>query len=276
MWQRGVVHSRQMHPPGVSPADRRLGPARRATVPASLRWRRPPSGLLGSMRRRHGQHLRPLALRKAAPDAVGLVHLQRVRPAGGHRRTFEAHSFGLRLAAGSRRPAFALRMEEERTRHSPAGCVQLPIPEISIRAGKAPGVRHVDPHFDHPIVRCDTTGDLGAVGRAEVRPGSSFVTATEGNCLVGLPRPGRIRADLGDVDLQTLDRFSALDKTLITIFFDLDLAAARPGPPALSNGRHNLPRPLIHETPDHGFITGEWRRASVRLLSAVNTRSIEG
>jgi hypothetical protein len=101
------------------------------------------------------------------------------------------------------------------------------------------------------------------------------VTATEENCPVGLPRPGRIRADLGDVDLQTLDRFSALDKTLITIFFDLDLAAARPGPPALSNGRHNLPR-LIHETPDHGLITGEWRRASVRLLSAVNTRSIEG
>jgi hypothetical protein len=36
---------------------------------------------------------------------------------------------------------------------------------------------------------------------------------------------GRIRADLGAVDLQTLDPSRVLDKTLITFFVDLDVGA---------------------------------------------------
>ena len=59
--------------------------------------------------------------------------------------TFEADCLGLRLAAGPSRSAFALRVEEERARHPATRRVQLPIPKVGIRAGKAPGVSHIDP-----------------------------------------------------------------------------------------------------------------------------------
>jgi len=256
MRQPVLVHSRHRYPPGASLMDRGCSPMVRECRERSVR-----SG--------HGQHLRPLALREASPDAVGLVNLQRVRPAGSHRGALETHGLGLGLTARACRPTFALGMEEERAGHAAACGVQLPVPEIRVRAGKAPGVRHVDPHFDHPKVITSTPG-IWARGTARkiVSKGSPTVRTT-GNFVVALPRCGRIRADLGVVDLSTLDRFSSLDKTLITIFFDLDREARRARwEGSVVELRANVCG-VAHIPFDHGSITGEWRGGVLRLLSAV-------
>ena len=254
MRQPVLVHSRHKYPPGASLIDRGCSP----------------KVLVCSVRGGHGEHLRPLTLRETTPDPVRLVHLERVCPAGRHRGALETDGLGLGLAPRSCRTAFALRMEEERTRHAAACGVQLPIPEIRIRAGKAPGVRHVDPHFDHPKVKSSTPPGIWArmTSRENSAHGSPGAPV-RGNRLVVLPRCGRIRADLGVVDLSTLDRFSSLDKTLITIFFDLDRVAGR----ACWQGRNvglgaktcGVPDIAVDDDP----ITGEWRSDGLRLLSAV-------
>ena len=262
MRQPVLVHSRHMDTPGASLMDRGCSPRVRR------RRDRPDS----SVRSGHGEHLGPLALREATPDAVGLVNLQGVRTTGGHRGALETHGLGLGFAARARRSTFALGVEEERAGHASAGGVQLPIPEISIRAGKAPGVRHVDPHFDHPKVRTATPPGIWAraTSRKNSSNGSPSARAT-GNFVVALPRIDRIRADLGVVDLSTLDRFSALDKTLITIFFDLDRAARRAcwRGPNVELRAHTCG--IAHIAFDDGSITGEWRGGALRLLSAVKT-----
>src|SRR5664279_6469189 len=188
MRQPVLVHSRHKYPPGASLLDRGC----------SL------TALERSARSAHREHLGSLALREAPPDAVGLVNLQRVRPAGSHCGALETHGLGLGLTARACRPTFALGMEEERAGHAAACGVQLPVPEIRVRAGKAPGVRHVDPHFDHPKVITSTPGIRArATARKNFSKGSPTTRAT-GNFVVALPRFGRIRADLGVVDLSTL------------------------------------------------------------------------
>ena len=225
-----------------------------------------------SVRGGQGEHLRPLALGEATPDPIRLVNLEGVRTAGSHSGTLETHGLGLGFTARACRPSFALGMEEERTRHAAARGVQLPIPEISIRAGKAPGVRHVYPHFDHPKVTIPTPPGIWAreTSRKNSSNGSPNAGA-RGNFVVALPRNGRIRADLGVVDFSTLDRFSALDKTLITIFLDLDRVARR------ARWRGSIVElradtcGVAHIAFDDGSITGEWRGGALRLLSAVGT-----
>lgn len=259
MWQPVLVHSRHKYPPGASLVDRKCSPKVRVR----------------SVRGGQGEHLRPLALGEATPDPVRLVNLERVRPARGHRGTLETHGLGLGFTARACRPSFALGMEEERTRHAAARGVQLPIPEISIRAGKAPGVRHVDPHFDHPKVTSPTPPGIWArqASRRNTSTGSPGASA-KGDRLVALPRCGRIRADLGVVDLSTLDRFSSLDKTLITFFFDLDREARRAWwqGPIVGLGAHTCG--VAHIAFDDCSITGEWRSGALRLLSAVKPETI--
>ncbi len=203
------------------------------------------------------EHLRPLALGKPTPDAVRLVHLQGVGPAGHHGRALEAHRFCLRLAPRPRRSAFTFGVEEVRAGHSTARRMQLPIPQVGIRSGQAPGISHVDPLCRRHGGRDDrpatiSTSDLrdGLHGRAEqccrgravtglvhvvpTTPGigtrsvSRVAFQARGDGLmtasapVELPRSGRIRADPGVVDLQTVEPVGVADKTWIMDLVDLD------------------------------------------------------
>jgi hypothetical protein len=145
-----------------------------------------------------------------------------VGPTGGHRWTFEAHRFGLRLAPGPGRPAFTLRVEEERTGHAAARGVQLPVPQIGIRAGKAPGIRHFDPLGDDLNPNSPTGLGIWARSAARIDESGVIVIEMTADAFSRLPCSGRIRADPGAVDLQTLERFSSRDKTLITFFVDLE------------------------------------------------------
>ena len=96
---------------------------------------------------RKSQDLLTFPFGQAAPDSVRLVNLQGVGPARGQRRALEADGLGGRLASRTRRPPFALGVEEVGTGHASAGGVQLPIPHIGIRSGKTPGISHRDAHL---------------------------------------------------------------------------------------------------------------------------------
>lgn len=190
----------------------------------------------GSVRAGQREHLCSLAFGQATPDAIGLVHPQRVVAAGRHGRTLETDGLGLCLAAGPGGPSFALGMKEERTGHTATGRVQLPVPEIRVRSGKAPGVRHVDPLFSSARRPCrrsvrqvrearwfvvPTVPGIGARSTGQPDRARPRRVRAGGSACVVLPL-GRIRADRGAVDLQTLEPSSAADKTLITIFVDLE------------------------------------------------------
>jgi hypothetical protein len=89
-----------------------------------------------------------------------------------------------------------------------------------------------------------------------------------------LPRGGRIRADPGAVDLQTLDRFSSFDKSLITIFVDLDgdfFPAVAPAGSITIQPRECV---IAHTYPEFFFGVGQLRNAPERLLSAMVGASI--
>jgi hypothetical protein len=197
------------------------------------------SGAIGagfSVRAGQRQHLCALTLGKPAPDPVGLMHLQGVCPAGGHCRAFEADRFGLRLPARPSRSALALWMEEERTRHPATRRVQLPIPQVGIGPGKAPGVSHIDPLGSlqrHRFRRSSNQICGGQISLLPTSPGiwARSTTRANGpdrgagaapNFRPDLPRCSRIRADPGAVVEQTLERFSGFDKSLIMFFVDLD------------------------------------------------------
>jgi hypothetical protein len=268
----------------------------------------------GSVRGRKREHLGAFALGEAAPDPVGLMDLQRVSSAGRHRRTFKAHGLGLRFSSGPCGSAFPLRVEKERTGHPATGCVQLPVPQVGVRAWKAPGVRHIDPLYRNRRRRNQRRIDRPGANRrnsqwcwanvrrfdlsrrdpicADRNPGGATVSgiwarsASRTNQLGGrlawltsksprrLPRFGRIRADPGAVDLQTLDRFSYFDKSLITIFVDLGGDFFPVAQPA---GSATIPPAecVIAHTPEVPvFGVGQWRNVGARLLSAVSRASI--
>ena len=219
------------------------------------------------------QHLRALSFGESAPDSVGLMHLQRVRPASGHGRALEAHRLGLRLAPRACRTAFALRMEEERTRHPATGSVQLPVPKISVRAGKAPGVRHVDPLCgDHTcgdqLLIGPTVPGIRARSASRHNPPRTFLGQPRQS--VGEPCRGRIRADPGAVDDQTLDRFSSRDKSLIMNIVDLDPGVLKIVCGARVTIRGSVACGVPHSARDVPESTGQWRIVGVRLLSAVS------
>ena len=199
----------------------------------------------GSMCAGQGEHLCPLALREPTPDAVRFVHPQRVFPAGRQGRTLETDRLGLRLAAGPRRTSFALGMEEERAGHATTCRVQLPVPEVRVRSGKAPGVRHVDPLFSNarrwcprsvqqapdeqnwtvPCLHRPTAPGIGARSTWHRSRTPHHPCRVGRRACVALPL-GRIRADRGAVDLPTLDLCGVRDKTLITFFVDLELGVS--------------------------------------------------
>jgi len=268
----------------------------------------------GSVCRGKREHLRAFAFGEAAPDAVGLVDLERMSPAGRHRRTFEAHGLGLGFPSGPRWSAFPLRVEKERTGHPATGCVQLPVPQVGVRAGKAPGVRHIDPlyrnrrrrnqrridrpganrrnsqrcwanvrHFDlsrrDPICGDRTPGIATVPGiwaRSTPRTNQTGVLLAElaSKSPRRLPRSGRIRADPSAVDLQTLDRFSSFDKSLITNFVDLDDDFFPVTAPAGSTTIQPAECVIAHTTEESVFGVGQWRNVGRRLLSAVSRASI--
>jgi hypothetical protein len=307
----GVAVAGGSTPPGGGMVARRHPTAPQATVRAN--WVRPTDRAL-SVRGRKGEHLRAFALGEAAPDPVGLMDLQRVCPAGRHRRTFEAHGLGLRFPSGPCWAAFPLRVEEERTGHPATGCVQLPVPQVGVRAGKAPGVRHIDPLYWNRRRRNQRRIDRPGTNRhnshwcwANVRrfdlsrrdpicadriPGGATVpgswarstsrTNQSGGLLAWLtsksprrlPRHGRIRADPGAVDLQTLDRFSYFDKSLITNLVDLDGDFFPVPEPAGSPTIQPAECVIAHTIEESVFGVGQWRNVGVRLLSAVSRASI--
>ena len=262
----------------------------RGNVPPSGRQSRPRSGgdsprtitvSSESVRSSQREHLGPLTLGQATPDPIRLVHLQRMRAARGHGRTLETDRFRLRLTPGPRRAPLALGMEEERARHPATGCVQLPVPKISIRAGKAPGVRHVDPLF----VRF--AGDLtstGPISKRPTEPGIWARSVTQQDHPGGrrrrpsnpgdLPCWSRIRADPGAVDLQTLDRFSSGDKSLIMIFVDLDTRVLGGRGPVRSKIERVSRCGAAHSVRAARVRAARWPIVALRLLSAVGDPSI--
>ncbi len=230
------------------PADRNY--PRRATGPSgSVRG--------GSVRDGQCEHLRTLSLGQPAPDSVRLVHLQGVCTTRCQGRTFETHGLCLRLPPGTGGSPFALRVEEERTGHSSARCVQLPIPQVRVRAWQAPGISHVDPLCRRRGGRVDCSGARSSIKNSDCHQSRSAHCGRDGvvpdHRLVGPSIPGivvrrasrlfvrksagdprvfatstdssllgRIRADPGVVDVQTVELPRALDKTLIIELVDLD------------------------------------------------------
>lgn len=260
-------------------------PSAALTAPAATSTLGGAAGGRRSVRSGQGQHLRPLALGKAAPDAIGLMYLQGVGPAGCHRRTFEANGLGLCFASGPGRSPFALRMEKERTRHPAARCMQLPIPQVCIWARKAPGVSHIDPLGC--LQRCINQRSVNQIYAAQIskpptEPGIWARSAPHTNqrkpdadktsgIRPDLPRWSRIRTDPGAVVDQTLERFSSFDKSLIMFFVDLDRAVSSPVQCAEST---TVPRPVcaLAHTPEPARTDfGGWRLVVLRLLCVVNS-----
>jgi len=262
----------------VVPSSARQGASPRNDLAATHAERRRRSVCSGER-----QHLRPLALGKPTPNSVGLMHLEGMRPTSRHRRAFKADCFGLCLAPGPSWSALPFRMEEERARHPATRRVQLPIPQVGIWPGKAPGVSHIDPLGS--LQRCKIQRSRNQIRRAQISipataPGIWARSATRTNGLAAgagktpvvlpdLPRCSRIRADPGAVDDQTLERFSGFDKSLIMFFVDLDRAfpraVARPESTTVPTTRGG-----VAHTPECQAVdfTG-WRMTADRLLSVV-------
>jgi hypothetical protein len=89
-----------------------------------------------------------------------------------------------------------------------------------------------------------------------------------------LPRDGRIRADPGAVDLQTLDRFSFFDKTLITNFVDLDVDFFSAPEPAESTTIQPVECVVAHTISESVVDVGQLRNVGERLLSVMARSSI--
>ncbi len=249
-----VVHSRT-RPQRVRPSGRQ-------------RWTRS-GGANASVCSGERQHLGSFALGEPTPDAIGLVHLQGVGATSDHCRALETHRLRLCLAPSSGWSAFAFRMEEERAGHPAARRVQLPVPQIGIRAGKAPGIRHFDPLWSDQISSVPTEPGIWARSVTRFSQHAAPRVMKSGRSLCGVPRWGRIRADPGaDVD-QTLDRFSVRDKTLILFFVDL---GEDPFRVVGSGGVGSVNRAacgIAHTVGDTRIGTGPWPFVYVRLLSAV-------
>jgi len=94
------------------------------------------------------------------------------------------------------------------------------------------------------------------------------------SCPRRLSRDGRIRADPGAVDLQTLDRFSPFDKSLIMNFVDLDGdifgVVETAGSPTIQLANCVV----AHTTTGCDFRIRQWLNVEQRLLSAVSLVAI--
>ena len=83
-----------------------------------------------------------LGLAHAAPDPVGLGHLQRVVAALGEDGARVADRLGAVLALGAGAAALAVRVVENLRCLSAARAVELPIPEVRVGSGKLMRLRH--------------------------------------------------------------------------------------------------------------------------------------
>ena len=146
-----------------------------------------------------------LAFGQTTPDPVRLVHLQGVSSAGHHRRAIQADGLRGGLPPKARRPPFTLGMEEVRTGHSPARGVELPVPFVGIRPGKAPGIGHGVAHL-----RCSPppmAGNWASTGGSPHRGG--FLT-----------RSGRICTDIDAAVIKTVGPIGRRFKSMKAIFQD--------------------------------------------------------
>src|SRR5690606_5579694 len=80
--------------------------------------------------------------REAAPDAVRLVNGQCVLTAHLQYRAGVADGLGSRLPPRSCRSSFSIGMEKGTTVHSPTSPLQLPVPNIGVRARESARVCH--------------------------------------------------------------------------------------------------------------------------------------
>jgi hypothetical protein len=174
-------------------------------------------------------------------------------------------------------------MEEERTCHSATRRMQLPVPQVRVWPGKAPGVSHIDPLGSLQRYRFQRSRNQicgGQISLLPTLPGIWARSAARANRLAAghamaptvrpdLPRCSRIRADPGAVDEQTLERFSSLDKTLIMFFVDLDRAffgaAGRSESRTVPSSRCGI----AHTPGCAGVDFKGWHLSPFRLLSAV-------
>ncbi len=83
-----------------------------------------------------------LGLGQAAPDAVGLAHLERVRAALEHDGAGGADGLGLGVAVAAARAALALGVEEDLGADATAGAVELPVPQVGYGSGEAGDLGH--------------------------------------------------------------------------------------------------------------------------------------
>jgi hypothetical protein len=175
-------------------------------------------------------------------------------------------------------------MEKERTRHAATRRVQLPIPQVGIWPGKAPGVSHIDPLGS--LQRCKLQRSRNQICDAQTsmpptKPGiwaRSAPRTDQSAPGVGqtpsvrpdLPRCSRIRADPGAVVDQTLERFSGFDKSLIMFFVDLDRAFRRAQVRSESTTVPTSVCGVAHTPRGTDVDFRVWRISTGRLLSVVD------
>lgn len=216
-----------------------------------------------------GEHLGAFSLGEPTPNPVRLVHLQSVSATRDHGRALKTHGLRLCLTAGPGGTSFPFRVEEEGAGHAAARGVQLPVPQISVRAGKAPGIGHFDPLWSVQISSVPTMPGIWARSVTRFSHQDTARAVRSGLTLCGLPRWGRIRADPGtDVD-QTLDRFSAHDKTLILFFVDLGEDPLRGSQSRGARSVNPTWCGIAHTGGNTQARTGPWPFVQLRLLSAV-------
>lgn len=158
--------------------------------------------LSGASGGRGGDQLLPLVLGKPAPDSIGLMHLKRMAPTFQKSGATRTDRFGLGLATGPGRSAFAFRVEEIRAGHAPACGVELPVPHVGVRSRKTPGIGH-----------CNSSLDLVCPGhcaalRAETRRWGVQAQRRHRTCARGT------RGRTGIADDLTIDRSAIMIKTV--------------------------------------------------------------
>ena len=149
MWQAQTIGYESDKPAGGSTCSDGAGPAR-DPAPSSCRVvvqsRRAESASGGSADRRQPAALEDdpaLGLGEAAPHAERLAGLQRELAAHVHHRAALADLLGLGGAAGPRRVALPVGVEEDRAVHPSARTETLPLPCVVHRAGEAGHIAHV-------------------------------------------------------------------------------------------------------------------------------------
>lgn len=180
----------------------RLTLARRSIADAAGAGSASPSGGRGDRSDVCCDDLLTLRLGEPAPDAVGLMHLQRVPTALEERRASRTDGLRLRLAPCARRAAFALRVEEVCAGHAAACRVKLPIPQVGIRSRKTSGIGHRSSPLDLTSPRLAVSRQAELTRRDGRPPRRRRTQSSES------------RGDAGIADDLTIDRTAMMIKTV--------------------------------------------------------------